>query len=167
MMRHLHKIIARAAILATAVFVFFCSQVIAAPELSMEQAEVKGGDCTACHEQSKVLPDDHPDTKNMDWAECKSCHDNELNLTGSHHHMLSDVNCIKCHGKTDSPEALSMENCIECHNIAELIKKTEGPDNPHFSRHYGSELDCNLCHHQHEESEMYCNKCHKFKVRTP
>ncbi len=33
---------------------------------------------------------------------------------------------------------------------------------PHTSPHYGTELDCTLCHKQHAKNENYCNQCHKF-----
>jgi hypothetical protein len=35
------------------------------------------------------------------------------------------------------------------------------PRNPHENRHYGTEADCNLCHHQHKKSENFCLPCHQ------
>ncbi|MBW2098891.1 MAG: cytochrome c3 family protein [Deltaproteobacteria bacterium] len=32
--------------------------------------------------------------------------------------------------------------------------------NPHNSPHYGADLDCNFCHHQHSKSENFCAQCH-------
>ena len=123
----------------------------------------------------KCCPDKHADTKTMNWEACKACHNKEnLSLTGklpgSHHHQLADVNCVKCHGKTKTPEALTMEQCVACHgSTAKLAEKTKDvkPTNPHTSPHYGTDLDCNLCHHQHAKSENYCAQCHKFDFKTP
>jgi cytochrome c oxidase cbb3-type subunit 3 len=39
------------------------------------------------------------------------------------------------------------------------------PPNPHTSPHYGTELDCNLCHRQHAKSENYCAQCHASDAR--
>ncbi|PKN76507.1 MAG: hypothetical protein CVU52_04495 [Deltaproteobacteria bacterium HGW-Deltaproteobacteria-10] len=111
----------------------------------------------------------------MNREGCKACHTKDnLSLTGklpgSHVHHLSDVNCVKCHGKTKKPEALTMEQCVACHgSTAKLAEKTKDvkPSNPHTSPHYGTELDCNLCHHQHAKSENYCAQCHKFNFKTP
>jgi hypothetical protein len=153
--------------------VVFSQALWAAPKL--EQSKAKGGDCAGCHVQKKMLPDKHTDTKSMNWKACKACHNKEnLNLTGklpgSHHHQLADVNCVKCHGKTKTPEALTMEQCVACHgSTAKLAEKTKDvkPTNPHTSPHYGTDLDCNLCHHQHAKSENYCAQCHKFDFKTP
>jgi hypothetical protein len=41
------------------------------------------------------------------------------------------------------------------------------PTNPHTSPHYGTDLDCNLCHHQHAASEDYCAYCHDYDFKTP
>ncbi len=145
----------------------------AAPKLVPSKA--KSGDCSACHVQKKMLPDKHPDTKAMNLEACKACHTKDnLNLTGklpgSHTHQLIGVNCEKCHGKSKKQEALTMEKCVACHgSTAKLAEKTKNvkPSNPHTSPHYGTELDCNLCHHQHAKSENYCAQCHKFAYKTP
>jgi len=155
------------------VAVFFSQAIWAAPK--MEQAKFKGGDCAACHVKEKKLPEKHADTKAMTWTACKACHTKtNLNLIGklpgSHVHHLAGVNCIKCHGKTKTPEALTMEQCVACHgSTAKLVEKTKDvkPTNPHTSPHYGTELDCNLCHRQHAKSENYCAQCHKFDFKVP
>jgi hypothetical protein len=160
-------------VLFSIMMVFVFSQALwATPK--MKQAKAKGGDCAACHDKN-MLPEKHADTKAMNWEACKMCH-NKANLSltgklpGSHHHQLADVNCVKCHGKTEMPEALSMEQCVACHGstvkLAEMTKDVK-PKNPHASPHYGTDLDCNLCHHQHAKSENYCNQCHKFDFKTP
>ncbi len=153
----------------------FCQLLWAAPKLDMSKSKAKGGDCSACHGKDQVLPKSHADTKTMNWEACKACHTKEnLSLTGkmpnSHHHILSGVNCVKCHGKTKKPEALTMEQCVACHgSTATLAEKTKDvkPTNPHTSPHYGTELDCNLCHKQHAKSENYCIQCHKFDFKVP
>lgn len=157
------------------IVVLFAQLLWAAPKLDVSKAGVKGGDCAACHGKDKVLPESHADTKAMNWDACKACHNKDnLSLTGKlpngHHHILADVHCVKCHGKTKTPEALTMEQCVACHGpTAKLAEKTKDvkPNNPHTSPHYGTDLDCNLCHHQHAKSENYCAQCHKFDFKTP
>lgn len=162
------------------IVVFFCvllvvafTQVaLAAPKLL---PKARAGDCSACHGNEKVLPDSHPNTKTMNWQECKACHqagkmDLVGKMPGSHVHHLAGVNCVSCHGKTKKPEALSMDNCEACHGstdkLAEKTAKVK-PENPHTSPHYGTTLDCNLCHHQHAKSDNYCNQCHSFNFTVP
>jgi len=143
----------------------------AAPKLL---PDAKPGDCGACHGKDRVMPESHPDVKSMDWKGCKMCHkEGKMDLTGklpgSHVHQLSGATCVKCHG-SEKPEPLSMDKCVSCHgSTAKLAEKTAKvkPENPHTSPHYGTELDCNLCHHQHAKSENYCNQCHKFNFRVP
>ncbi|MDD4240289.1 MAG: cytochrome c3 family protein [Smithellaceae bacterium] len=145
----------------------------AAPKLAVSKA--KPGDCAACHVDKKALPETHPDTKTMDMKACRACHaSGEMSLSGkfpgSHAHMLSGVNCAACHGKTKQPEEVPMEKCVACHgSTAKLAEKTKDvkPTNPHTSPHYGTELDCNLCHKQHAKSENYCAQCHKFDYKVP
>lgn len=144
----------------------------AAPQ-RMPQA--KAGDCAACHGQDKVLPAAHPDTRAMNWQGCKTCHQKgkmalQGKVPGSHIHNLTGVDCVGCHGKTDTPEAPAMEQCVACHgDTAKLAEKTARvkPENPHTSPHYGTDLDCNLCHHQHVKSENYCLQCHTFGFTVP
>ena len=144
----------------------------AAPKLAPSNA--KAGDCAACHMQEKVLPENHPDTKDLNGEGCKACHKDALALTGkipgNHVHQLTGMDCVKCHGKTKTPEALTMEQCVACHGSTDkLAEKTQNvkPTNPHTSPHYGTTLDCNLCHHQHAKSENYCSSCHQFDFKVP
>jgi len=160
-------------ILLFAAAVAFGQSLWAAPKLAPSKA--KGGECAACHLKEKVLPESHPDTAAMDWAACKACHaEGAMVLTGkmpgSHRHQLSGVNCEKCHGKAAQQEALTMDQCVACHGSTDkLAEKTKNvkPTNPHTSPHYGTKLDCNLCHHQHAKTENYCNTCHDFKFVVP
>ena len=150
----------------------FTQAVSAAPKLL---PKAKAGDCAACHGKEKVMPESHPDTKTMNWKGCLACHkEGKMSLVGklpgSHVHQLSGVNCVSCHGKAKKPQALGMEKCVACHgSTAKLAEKTAKvkPENPHTSPHYGTELDCNLCHRQHAKSENYCNQCHNFNFRVP
>ncbi len=136
----------------------------------------KAGNCGACHGTEKVLSSDHPDTKGMSYKGCLQCHDKTGGqkltgrLPGSHVHGLNGVTCEKCHGKTKKPGEVSMGKCVACHGDTEkLARKTTGvkPENPHTSPHYGTELDCNVCHHQHSKSENFCGQCHNFKFAVP
>ncbi|MGV8080160.1 MAG: cytochrome c3 family protein [Syntrophales bacterium] len=134
----------------------------------------KAGDCAACHGADKVLPDSHPGVKDMKWKDCQACHtEGKMSLVGkmpgSHRHQFSGVNCAACHG-TGQPEPLAMDKCVSCHGpTAKLAEKTAKvkPENPHTSPHYGTELDCTLCHKQHAKNENYCNQCHKFDFKVP
>jgi len=175
MKTHLHQKAAKSIFLFNIIMIFLFSQTLwAAPKTT--QSNAKAGDCAACHDKTKVLPEKHVDTKKMNWETCKTCHTKDKHnlagkLPGSHFHQLSEVSCIDCHGKTATPEALIMEQCVACHgSTSKLAEKTKDvhPTNPHTSPHYGTELDCNLCHRQHTKSEIYCTQCHKkfnFKVK--
>jgi hypothetical protein len=175
MKEHTHRKTSKVFVTLLGVFlVFSLVQVLhAAPK--RQQSKAKGGDCAACHRKEKKLPDEHPNTKANNLEACKECHTKDnVDLTGklpgSHIHRLANVDCKKCHGKTKKPHALSMEQCVACHgNTAKLAEKTKSlkPANPHASPHYGTELDCNLCHHQHAKSENYCAQCHKFDFKIP
>ena len=88
-------------------------------------------------------------------------------------HAKEGVGCGKCHGKAKKTEPVSMETCLGCHGdgdskaLAALTVNAK-PMNPHENRHFGTETDCNLCHHQHVKSVNYCQDCHPrfdFKVR--
>lgn len=144
----------------------------AAPKLL---PKAKGGDCQACHGDEKVLPPGHADSRSMSWEGCRACH-REGNMSlkgkmpGSHRHLLSGVTCVQCHGNTSKPQNLSLDKCVSCHGSPDkLAAKTAKvkPENPHTSPHYGTTLDCNLCHHQHAKSENYCSQCHQFKFSVP
>lgn len=138
--------------------------------------DVKAGDCAACHKDKKVLPDNHVATKDMPYEGCVVCHapgqgagSLKGKIYGSHLHALRGIKCAMCHGQVKTPEAVEMNQCVTCHAAAKLAEKTKGikPSNPHTSPHYGTDLDCNLCHHQHAKSENYCLQCHKFDFIVP
>ena len=79
-------------------------------------------------------------------------------------HAGQGIDCAQCHEDVKNPEPVSMEKCLSCHGeTAQLAEKTANvkPHNPHENRHYGTEADCNLCHHQHKKSENFCLPCHQ------
>ena len=84
----------------------------------------------------------------------------ELGKDVSSKHVAAGLKCSDCH-ETKTPESLKTEQCLSCHGsfeeVAEATKKLV-PD-PHNSPHYGSELDCDLCHHEHSKSENFCAQC--------
>lgn len=124
------------------------------------------GDCSSCHKDKKVLPEDHVDTMDMKGDDCSSCHDSssdmKTNIPLSHKHTLNGVSCKGCHEDISSPGEVNSKVCKSCHDdTAELLKATSDlVINPHFSPHEGEIPDCNECHHQHRSSENYCNGCH-------
>lgn len=161
-----------AAALAFGVLLVYIGTPYAAPK---QVASAKAGDCAACHGQEKVFSPSHPDTKAMSYKDCLGCHAKggpqmlQGKLPGSHLHQLRGVTCEKCHGKVAKPEAVEEKLCRTCHNAEKLVEKTAKvkPENPHTSPHYGTSLDCTLCHRQHAKSENYCNQCHKFNFVVP
>ncbi len=86
-------------------------------------------------------------------------------------HAAAGIKCSVCHEKAKKTEAVPQEKCLSCHGDSKaLIAKTANvkPLNPHESRHYGTEADCGLCHHQHNKSVNFCLDCHPrfdFKVK--
>jgi cytochrome c553 len=136
----------------------------------------KAGDCAVCHGTQRVLPPGHEATAAMDGAACTTCHTKKgkeslrAKMPLGHLHSLAGVSCQKCHGIAQPPEAVKMKGCTTCHGDPEkLAEKTKEvkPENPHTSPHYGTELDCNVCHHQHEKSENFCSQCHSFTYTVP
>ncbi|MFV0439015.1 MAG: cytochrome c3 family protein [Desulfopila sp.] len=85
-------------------------------------------------------------------------------------HAGNDVSCADCHGDDNKREPVPMIQCLECHDTREVAEATAGlrPTNPHDNRHYSTEGDCNLCHHQHRTSENFCLPCHgRFDFVVP
>ncbi len=111
----------------------------------------------------------------MTFPACLQCHTPKTDkalagkLTGSHLHRLNGVGCVECHGAVAKPKEVAFEKCTSCHATAALAERTATvkPANPHKSPHYGTNADCNLCHHQHEKSENYCLQCHQFDFHVP
>ncbi len=158
--------------LVFAVLFIYVSVSLAAPK---QVTTAKPGDCAACHGQEKVFSPSHVDTKAMTHKDCLGCHEKggpqklQGKLPGSHLHNLQGITCVKCHGKATKAEAVEMKQCLTCHDADKLAEKTAKvkPENPHTSPHYGTTLDCNVCHHQHQKSENYCAQCHKYDFVVP
>jgi len=83
-------------------------------------------------------------------------------------HTSNGVTCEMCHGG-GKKEPVDSFKCTTCHDTKDLAEKTAAmaPANPHDNRHFGTEGDCNGCHHQHKASENRCAECHKFKFQVP
>ncbi len=85
-------------------------------------------------------------------------------------HVQKGLKCETCHGndKANMKEPTTAD-CVACHNVDKLVESTKDvkPTNPHFSKHYGKDLDCTNCHLMHQESENYCNQCHQFDFKVP
>jgi len=132
------------------------------------------GDCADCHADQKVLPAEHVQTKDLAGDKCAECHrPGETSLRTkmplSHHHQLNGVGCADCHDEPAAAKPVGTEKCLSCHGsaaqVAEATAKLEY--NPHDSPHYGPDLDCELCHHQHARSENFCAQCHDWKLIVP
>jgi hypothetical protein len=111
----------------------------------------------------------------MDYSRCAQCHPRGTSkslldkLPLSHLHRLSGIGCSRCHLEGDSNADSAEDRCSACHDTTKLAAATKDlkPANPHDSPHYGKDMDCNLCHHQHTKSEDYCAQCHDFAYRVP
>jgi len=132
------------------------------------------GDCAACHADQKVLPAEHVQTRDMAGDKCLECHKpGETSLRAkmplSHGHQLNGVGCADCHADPTAAKPVGTEKCLSCHgSAAQMAKATAKLDpNPHDSPHYGPDLDCELCHHQHARSENFCAQCHDWKLIVP
>lgn len=165
--------------LMVAVFAYG-AQAIAADGASMDKpkaelnAGVKPGDCVGCHKDGRVLPKKHVATADLKLKDCKGCHGAKAdgpealptNIPLWHLHGLQGIQCGECH---QGGQEVTMVKCLTCHDTKAVAEKTADlkPTNPHNSRHYGTEADCNLCHHQHKASENHCASCHKFDFKVP
>ncbi|GFO66665.1 hypothetical protein GMLC_02440 [Geomonas limicola] len=79
-------------------------------------------------------------------------------------HAGAGIACAMCHVDAQHPQPVPMEKCLSCHGeTRKLAEKTANvkPRNPHENRHYGTEADCNICHHQHKKSQNFCLPCHE------
>lgn len=82
------------------------------------------------------------------------------------HHKENDLSCTDCHTKSPE-EAVPTAQCLTCHELPEGRELYHGAPVPHDSPHYGPEVDCALCHYEHQKSENYCNNCHDFDFQVP
>ena len=153
----------------------FRSTAEAASNAPKRLAYAQAGDCAACHAGgTQVIPGKHPATKSMNLQACMACHPKDkdpitLKMPSSHAHMLAGITCQACHGKKTPYSQVDMKTCTTCHGIEKLASapaRDHFLPNPHNS-HYGTDVDCSLCHHQHKKSEYMCAQCHDFKNITP
>lgn len=88
---------------------------------------------------------------------------------GADRHLKAGLKCESCHGPDKKIESPEKEQCMKCHDPRQLAEKTKNvkPANPHNSPHYHKDLECTLCHLQHEKPENYCDQCHKFGFKVP
>jgi len=85
-------------------------------------------------------------------------------------HKEKGVDCEGCHGTEEPKTFVLAERCLRCHGgISNLVKKTAvvKPENPHDSPHWGSRMECNVCHRQHEKTVDWCSHCHAFNFKVP
>jgi len=86
-------------------------------------------------------------------------------------HAGQGITCVQCHGKGAKKGAVPMRQCVGCHgDTKDLAARTAQvkPTNPHQNRHYGTQADCNRCHHEHAVSENFCLPCHtRFTFKVP
>ena len=86
-------------------------------------------------------------------------------------HKDKNITCEGCHGAEETKTFVPAERCLACHggSRADLVKKTAAvkPENPHNSPHWGSRMECNVCHRQHEKTVDWCSHCHAFNFRVP
>jgi cytochrome c553 len=86
-------------------------------------------------------------------------------------HASQGITCAQCHGKSAKKEVVPMQQCLSCHgDTKDLALRTAKvkPTNPHENRHFGTEADCNRCHHEHATSENLCLPCHtRFGFKVP
>jgi len=85
-------------------------------------------------------------------------------------HKDKGVGCEGCHGAEATKTFVPAERCLTCHGgRSDLVKKTAAvkPENPHDSPHWGSRMECNVCHRQHEKTVNWCLHCHAFNFKVP
>lgn len=82
------------------------------------------------------------------------------------HHSENGLSCSDCH-TSDPPQPVATEQCLNCHERQEAKVDYSGEPDKHDSPHYGPELDCGNCHHEHRVSENFCAECHEFDFVVP
>lgn len=83
-------------------------------------------------------------------------------------HKSKGIRCEGCHAKAQGKTFVPAEKCLSCHGPASaLAQKTAGEANPHASPHWGPDMECTVCHRQHEKTVNWCGHCHKYDFRVP
>ena len=137
-------------------------------------SEAKAFDCPACHGGQKMLKAEHKPVTGQSLNDCRQCHGKDAKtlrakLSLSHLHQLSGVGCKDCHQDPQKAQALATKDCLACHQSPEKLAQATAKMeyNPHNSPHYGTTVDCNLCHHLHQKSENMCSQCHDWHLAVP
>ena len=88
-------------------------------------------------------------------------------MTVKDHHRDAGLSCQDCH--ESQPGTAGTQVCLSCHGTFDDVARSTAAmePNPHDSVHYGPEVDCDLCHHEHRASENMCNSCHTFQMTVP
>jgi hypothetical protein len=156
------------------------AQARTAPAVRLTPAQmlkVDPADCAGCHKDQKVLPAGHVAIKGKTYKDCQACHVSgdgqpgslRTRIPGSHLHALNGIRCAECHDSLKQLRPVPTWKCTSCHGpTKDLAARTANvkPTNPHQSRHYGTDADCDKCHHQHVKSENDCGKCHPFNFQV-
>lgn len=133
-------------------------------------------DCAACHGSTQALPAAHKAVVGMKWTRCLECHERHTEdslagrVSGSHAHQLAGVACKDCHGEGRPQADVDTARCLSCHESGDKVAARTAatkPRNPHNGVHYGSTLDCDMCHGMHRKSVDYCAECHRFGFQVP
>ncbi|MBU3914052.1 cytochrome c3 family protein [bacterium] len=78
------------------------------------------------------------------------------------YHSGNGVTCEFCHKVKNPSKPPANENCFWCHgkpeSVAKLTEKLKS--NPHNSHHWGTGLECQVCHKTHDSSVNMCSSCH-------
>jgi hypothetical protein len=85
-------------------------------------------------------------------------------------HKAKGTSCAGCHGKAKKPTMVEAGTCLTCHGpAAALVEKTAAvkPENPHASPHWGTQIECSVCHRQHEKTVDWCAHCHNYGFKVP
>lgn len=85
-------------------------------------------------------------------------------------HQQKGVGCAGCHGAAKRPAPAATDRCLACHGPYQgLVEKTSGlkPLNPHDSPHWGADIECAVCHRQHEQTVNWCAHCHTVSNAVP
>lgn len=85
-------------------------------------------------------------------------------------HAKASVGCVDCHGTKKPTAPATAATCLGCHGPSdELVKKTAEvkPENPHTSPHWGTSMECSVCHRQHRPTVNWCASCHTFDGKVP
>lgn len=73
-------------------------------------------------------------------------------------------------GAAKRPAPAASDRCLACHGPYQgIVEKTSKlkPLNPHDSPHWGADIECAVCHRQHEKPVNWCAYCHTVSNAVP